>query len=59
MIREWLPQPLDPAMRRAVERLGASEGVVHVALMPDAHLAEHVVQDRAQVNADGAALVAA
>lgn len=29
-------------MRRAVERLGRSEGVVHVALMPDAHLAEHV-----------------
>ena len=29
-------------MRRAVERLGRSEGVVHIALMPDAHLAEHV-----------------
>lgn len=38
----WLPQPLDRDMKRAVERLLRTEGVTHVALMPDAHLAEDV-----------------
>jgi tRNA-splicing ligase RtcB len=38
----WLPGPLDRAMERAVERIARTEGVVHVALMPDAHLADEV-----------------
>lgn len=41
-VRAWLPGPLDRAMQRAIERLAQTEGVVHVALMPDAHLAEEV-----------------
>ena len=41
-LHTWLPGPLDRDMERAVERLLRTEGVAHVALMPDAHLAEDV-----------------
>jgi tRNA-splicing ligase RtcB len=42
LIKAWLPGPIDRDMERAVDRLARTEGVVHVALMPDAHLAEDV-----------------
>lgn len=41
-LHTWLPGPLDRDMERAVERLLRTEGIAHVALMPDAHLAEDV-----------------
>jgi hypothetical protein len=37
-----LPEPPSADLRRSVERLAHQEDVAHIALMPDAHLAEHV-----------------
>lgn len=41
-IERWLPGPIDRDMERSVARLLDTEGVRHVALMPDAHLADQV-----------------
>ncbi|MFO0749063.1 MAG: RtcB family protein [Myxococcota bacterium] len=38
----WVPGPLDGEVERALARLAASEDVVHVAAMPDVHLADGV-----------------
>ena len=38
----WSFEPLAPEVARAAERLRRTEGVAHVALMPDAHLAHDV-----------------
>lgn len=41
-IHSWLIEPLAPDVRRAVERLSRADDIVHIALMPDVHLAEGV-----------------
>lgn len=41
-VERWLPGPIGREMERSVQRLLATEGVRHVALMPDAHLADQV-----------------
>lgn len=41
-VHSWLIEPLAPDVRRAVERLSRADDVVHIALMPDVHLAEGV-----------------
>jgi tRNA-splicing ligase RtcB len=38
----WLPGGMPAALRAALSRLARTEDVVHVAVMPDAHLAEDV-----------------
>jgi len=42
IVHRWLAEPLSRDVANAIERLAASRGVVHVAVMPDVHLAEHV-----------------
>ncbi|MCK6546049.1 RtcB family protein [Myxococcota bacterium] len=41
-IEAWLPHPASPELTARIERIARAPGVVHVALMPDAHLAEDV-----------------
>jgi len=41
-VRIWHEGPLPEGVKAAAHRLAASEGVRHVAVMPDAHLAEDV-----------------
>lgn len=41
-IRVWSAEPLVADVKKALERLAASDDVVHVAAMPDVHLAEDV-----------------
>lgn len=41
-IHRWVGAPLDLAVERALTRLAASDDVVHVAAMPDVHLADDV-----------------
>ncbi|MEQ8764132.1 MAG: RtcB family protein [Planctomycetota bacterium] len=41
-IATWLAEPLSRPVRQAVERLAKAEGVRHVAVLPDVHLAESV-----------------
>lgn len=42
-IRAFLPDKHEqPELRAAIERLGRTQDVVHIALMPDAHVAEDV-----------------
>jgi tRNA-splicing ligase RtcB len=38
----WLAMPMEPAARSAIERVRRAEDVVHVAAMPDVHLANDV-----------------
>lgn len=42
LLREWRAGPPNPALDRAVARLCSAADVVHVAIMPDAHVAEDV-----------------
>lgn len=42
IVRRWLTEPLPRDVANALERLAAARGVVHVAVMPDVHLADHV-----------------
>jgi tRNA-splicing ligase RtcB len=42
VVHRWLAEPLPKDVAQALERLAAAPGVVHVAVMPDVHLAEHV-----------------
>ncbi len=42
VVHRWLAEPLPKAVAQALDRLAAARGVVHVAVMPDVHLAEHV-----------------
>lgn len=41
-LRTWLPEPASPELAGALARLARTEDVVHVAVMPDAHVAEDV-----------------
>lgn len=41
-VHQWLCEPLPRDVAQALERLAAAPGVVHVAIMPDVHLAEGV-----------------
>lgn len=41
-LRAWLAEPLSTEVAQSVDRLRAAEGVKHVALMPDLHLASDV-----------------
>jgi len=41
-IKTWLPERASPALSSALERLARTEDVVHIAVMPDAHVSEDV-----------------
>lgn len=41
-VHRWLCEPMPKAVAQAIDRLAAARGVVHTAVMPDVHLAEHV-----------------
>lgn len=41
-VRTWLPEKPDRLLAAAIARLTRAEDVVHVAVMPDAHVAEEV-----------------
>ena len=41
-VHAWLPEPPSTELRNSVERLADIEDVRHIALMPDAHVAEQV-----------------
>lgn len=41
-LRQWRAGPPNPALDQAIARLCSAEDVVHVAVMPDAHVAEDV-----------------
>ncbi|MCB9886303.1 MAG: RtcB family protein [Planctomycetes bacterium] len=41
-VHRWLGEPLPKAVAQAIDRLAAARGVMHVAVMPDVHLADHV-----------------
>lgn len=41
-VETWLPHPASPDLTARVSRIAEAPDVVHVALMPDAHLAEDV-----------------
>lgn len=41
-VGKWLTAPLDEKISNAVARLSRSEGVVHMAIMPDVHLSGEV-----------------
>jgi len=41
-INRWLAVPLDADIERSINRLVETEDVAHVAVMPDAHLANDV-----------------
>jgi tRNA-splicing ligase RtcB len=42
IVHRWLGEPMPRDVARAIERLAEARGVVHVAVMPDVHLAEDV-----------------
>lgn len=42
VVHRWLAEPLPKAVAQALERLAAARGAVHIAVMPDVHLAEQV-----------------
>lgn len=42
VVHRWLAEPLSRDVAQALDRLAASRGVAHIAVMPDVHLAEHV-----------------
>jgi tRNA-splicing ligase RtcB (3'-phosphate/5'-hydroxy nucleic acid ligase) len=41
-LRQWLAMPMEPGAREAIERVRRAEDVVHVAVMPDVHVAGDV-----------------
>jgi tRNA-splicing ligase RtcB len=41
-LHEWLASPMEPAARLTIDRVRRAADVVHVAVMPDAHLAKDV-----------------
>lgn len=41
-IEKWITEPLQKDVAASIERLASIDGVVHVAVMPDVHLAEEV-----------------
>lgn len=41
-VHHWLAEPMPKAVAQAMNRLAAARGVVHIAVMPDVHLAENV-----------------
>jgi tRNA-splicing ligase RtcB (3'-phosphate/5'-hydroxy nucleic acid ligase) len=41
-VHSWLVEPMPKAVAKAMNRLAAARGVVHIAVMPDVHLAENV-----------------
>ncbi len=41
-MKTWLAEPMDSEVKRALERVGRSPDVLHIAVMPDVHLAEQV-----------------
>lgn len=41
-LHSWLAMPMEPAARLTIERVRRAEDVVHVAVMPDVHLANDV-----------------
>ena len=41
-MHHWLAEPMPKAVAQAMNRLAAARGVVHIAVMPDVHLAENV-----------------
>ncbi|MEN0065187.1 MAG: RtcB family protein [Myxococcota bacterium] len=41
-IQTWLAEPLDSAVRTSLERLAQLDDAVHIAVMPDVHLAHDV-----------------
>jgi tRNA-splicing ligase RtcB len=42
MMKMWVTQPPEPAVRQTLDRLARAPDVVHVAVMPDVHLAAGV-----------------
>lgn len=42
VMKMWVAEPPEPAVRQTLERLGRSPDVVHIAVMPDVHLAASV-----------------
>jgi len=42
LLHAWLAMPMDTAERQAIERVRRADDVVHVAVMPDVHLAGDV-----------------
>jgi tRNA-splicing ligase RtcB (3'-phosphate/5'-hydroxy nucleic acid ligase) len=42
LLKTWLAMPMDLAVKQAIERVQRAEDVVHVAVMPDVHLAGDV-----------------
>lgn len=41
-VRTWLTEPVSVDVQRSLDRLAAAPGVIHVAAMPDVHLARDV-----------------
>ncbi len=41
-IRSWLAMPIEPAARATIDRISAADDVVHIAVMPDVHVAADV-----------------
>jgi tRNA-splicing ligase RtcB (3'-phosphate/5'-hydroxy nucleic acid ligase) len=41
-LKQWLAMPMEPAASQAIERVRRADDVVHVAVMPDVHLAVDV-----------------
>ena len=41
-VRQWLAMPMDAEIRQVIERIRRADDVVHVAVMPDVHLAGDV-----------------
>jgi tRNA-splicing ligase RtcB len=39
---EWLSESIEPAVRRAIDRVRSADDVLHVAVMPDVHLAADI-----------------
>ncbi|THJ10944.1 MAG: RtcB family protein [Nitrospira sp. CG24C] len=42
IMRQWLAEPLPKSVEQALERLGRTEDVCRIAVMPDVHLADDV-----------------
>lgn len=41
-IRTWLAEPMSDEVKQAIQRLGRCADALHIAVMPDVHLAEQV-----------------
>src|SRR5438874_424868 len=41
-VRRWLAEPLPDDVAKAIDRLARTDGVQHVAIMPDVHLSHDV-----------------